>query len=167
MESLNIVICVFRSDAFGKDISVQIYFLQIGKDCLPVFHNCQGAAYFRDVVVTVFNVSEDQISEIDKCIVIDSPFQIFACKRGILILLLHFFSLCFQICDLFLSAFQIQLLYIVIGIADLMMNTQCDQNIRFQIGIHMGVQIGMELVLIQDIRLDDCFLNSQMIVLGL
>ena len=47
------------------------------------------------------------------------------------------------------------------------MDAQGDEYVCRQIGIHMGMQVTVELVFIQDIGLDDGLFEGQFIVLGL
>ena len=48
-----------------------------------------------------------------------------------------------------------------------MINAQGDQDIRPQVGIHMGMQVSPELVFPGNIALDDGPLDIELIVLGL
>ncbi len=72
-----------------------------------------------------------------------------------------------QILHLCIIDFQIQLADQIQRIADLMGNAKGNQGIRTQIGIHMRMQITVELAVRKYIRLEDRLIGSVFILLGL
>ena len=64
--------------SLGKDIAVQIHLLQIREYGLSVLHDRKGGADPRNIVFRIFQIPENQLREVDKCIVIDFPVQILA-----------------------------------------------------------------------------------------
>ena len=153
--------------SLGKDIAVQIHLLQIREYGLSVLHDRKGGADPRNIVFRIFQIPENQLREVDKCIVIDFPVQVLAGKRRILIPLCRLFSQPGELFRLLFGRNQSQLPDIVERIPDLMINSQRNQQIRGQIGIHMGVQIRPELALPENVCLDDGFGDVQLIILRL
>ena len=158
---------ILRARSFTEDVSIQIHLLQVRKDRLPVLEDRQRPADPRYVEGGVLRVIEDQVGKIHKSIVVDPPRHILAGQAAVTVLLCRDLPPPSQLLLLLPAASKPQFFYIIERIPDLMADPQCDQNIRMQIGVHVGVQVRAEFVLTPDICLDDRPLLVQPVVLGL
>ena len=158
---------VIRRLALGEHIAVEIDLFQIGKDGLPVLRDGQGDADAGDVLRRVRRISQDQVRKVEEGIVVDAAFEIFPGQRRIVQRLSGRRPRPLQLRLLRLAAAQPQLFDVVQRIADLVADAERDQHIRLEVAAHVGVQIGAELAVAENIGLDDGFRHAQAVVLGL
>ena len=118
-------------------------------------------------MVSIFQIIQNEVRKVDKCIVIDPPDLVLSLQGRILKALRHLLPLLFQPGLLSRTGNEPELLYIVQRVADLMTDAQRYEDIRIQVRIHMRMQVGPELMLPPDVGLHEGLAKIQMIVLCL
>ena len=156
-----------RLRALGEHVAVEIDFLEVGENRLPVLHDGQGGADLRDIVLCMFRIVQDKVREVDECVVIDPSGQVFARKLGALKALFDARPLRGQRLFLGLGDKKLQLLDVIEGIADLVPDPERDQDVRVEVRIHVGVQVRAELALPEDVGLHHRLLEIKPVILGL
>ena len=158
---------VIRRQTLGEHIAIQVELLQIGEHRLRAFQQGKGAADLIDVFRGLFDVAQNQIGKVDEGIVVDLAFPILSAEGGQIKASLHVFSLCIQHGLLCRRQTQAQLFHIVQRIADLMLDSQRDENIGIQIGVAVGVEVGGQLHFFRHIGFDQSFPEGILVILGL
>ena len=67
--------------SLGKDIPVQINFLQIGEDSLAIFQDGEGSPDPGNIPGRIFQVVQDQIRKVDIGVITDPAGEVFPCQR--------------------------------------------------------------------------------------
>ena len=158
---------LFCRGTFRENIAVEIDFFQIGKDRLTIFRYRQGVSNSLNIGRGISGIPENEISEVDKGEIVDSPFPVFPGHGEIAKLLNGLFPRRFQTCVLFRRTPESKLLNIIIGIADLVHHAKCNQKLGRKISVHMSMQISVKLAFASDISLDQGLFDTKAIVLGL
>ena len=118
-----------RGDALGEHIPVQVQLFQVGKHRLGVLQNGKAGADALNVFRGIFGIAQDQIGKIQEGVVIDLPVPVFAPEARQIQGLLRLDPQRGEGCLLGGGEGQLQLLDIVQGIADLMLDRQGNEDI--------------------------------------
>jgi hypothetical protein len=158
---------LFGFRTLAEDVSVEVDLLQICEHSLPVLQNTERCADANNVFLRVLWVVQNQIGKVDVGVIVDFSRKIFAGQGGCLELARDRFTLLSDCRFLFIGQNKPQLPHVVKRIADLMGDSEGDEDVGSEVAVHMGVQIGAEFVFSPNIGLEDGFLLGQMIVFRL
>ena len=158
---------ILRRQSLGKHIAVQVYFFQVREHRLSVLGDGQGVPDPVNVILGVRRISQDQLREIDKGMVVNPPVPVLAGQAGFSQLFLCFSPALFQLRLLGRITLQSQFFDVVIGIAQLPHDAQGNQRVRRQVAVHVRMQVRMELALAADIGFHDRLGHPEPVVPGL
>ena len=151
----------------GEDVAVEIDLFQVREDRLAVLEDGQGGPDPGNVVCGVVRVCQNEVRKVDEGVVVDPAGQVLALEGRIRKGLLCNASPLLQQGLLGTGASELQLFDVIEGIADLVEDPQGDQDIRVQVGVHVGVEVRSELIVPGNVGLDQGLPGPQTVVLGL
>ena len=156
-----------RALPFCKNIAVEVDLFEIGKHRLAVLRDREGIAHPFDVVGRVLRIAEDQFGEVDEGKVVDPPLPVLAGQRDVAESVFRLAALLLQARALPFRTAQRKLFDVIIGVADLVHDTERDQRVRRQDAVHVRVQVRPEFAVGSNIGLDDRLFHAEAVIFRL
>ena len=123
-------------------------------------------AYSRKIISGI-GVAEYQVGKVDEGVVVDLAREVLAAQPAVREPDCDSLALLCKALLLLRGTAQAQLFDVVERIADLMEHAQRDQQIGVEVRVHVGVQVGAELVFAPYVGLDERFAHVKAVVLRL
>ena len=150
-----------------ENVAVQVDFFEVGEDRLTILQDRERIADPRNVVSRMVNIMQDQIRKVDERVVIDLADLIFSFEGRVSELRLDRLTLRSEGALLRLGQLQPEFFDVIERVADLVMDPQCNEKVRTQIRVHMGMQVRVEFIIVQNVGFNNGLLKIQPVILGL